>query len=87
MTSSFSVQRRSISPPTVPPVARFRELPAVGLGFCFRSEQWGSAEMIRDLFIAFVVLILTLILTVTATTWLNVSPRLSVQQVEASLAR
>jgi hypothetical protein len=39
--------------------------------------------MIRDLFIAFVVLILT----VTATTWLNVSPRLSVQQVEASLAR
>jgi hypothetical protein len=39
--------------------------------------------MIRDLFIAFAVLILT----VTATTWLNVGPRLSVQQVEASLAR
>jgi hypothetical protein len=39
--------------------------------------------MIRDLFIAFVVLILT----VTATTWLNVSPRLSVRQVEASLAK
>ena len=43
----------------------------------------GGAEIIRDLFIAFVVLILT----VTATTWLNVSPHLSVQQVEASLAR
>ena len=62
---------------------RFRELPAVGLGFCWIGTIEGGAEMIRDLFIAFVVLILT----VTATTWLNVSPRLSVQQVEASLAR
>lgn len=39
--------------------------------------------MIRDLFIALAVLILT----VTATAWLNSSPRLSVQQVEASVAR
>jgi hypothetical protein len=39
--------------------------------------------MIRELFTAFVVLIMT----VTATAWLNGGPRLSVQQVEASLAR
>jgi hypothetical protein len=39
--------------------------------------------MIRDLFIAFVMLILT----VTATVWVNSGPRLRVQQVEASLAR
>ncbi len=39
--------------------------------------------MIRDLFIAVAVLILT----VTATAWLNSGPRLSVQQVEASVAR
>ena len=51
--------------------------------FCWIGTIEGGADMIRDLFIAFVVLILT----VTATTWLNVSPRLSVQQVEASLAR
>jgi hypothetical protein len=37
----------------------------------------------RELFMAFVVLIMT----VTATAWLNGRPRLSVQQVEASLAR
>ena len=43
----------------------------------------GGAEMIRDLFIALMILILT----VTATAWLNGGPRLSVQQVEASLAR
>ena len=43
----------------------------------------GGAEMIRDLFIAVVMLILT----VTATAWLNGGSRLSVQQVEASLAR
>ena len=43
----------------------------------------GGAEMIRELFIAFVMLILT----VTATAWLNSGPRLSIQQVEASLAR
>jgi hypothetical protein len=35
--------------------------------------------MIRDLFIAFVMLILT----VAATAWVNTGPRLSVQQVEA----
>lgn len=40
--------------------------------------------MIRDLFIAFVVLIIT----VTATAaWVNSGPRLSVQHVEANLAR
>jgi hypothetical protein len=39
--------------------------------------------MIRELFIAFGVLIMT----ATATAWLNGGPRLSVQQVEASLAR
>jgi hypothetical protein len=39
--------------------------------------------MIRDLFLALVMLILT----VTATAWLNGSPRLGVQQIEASLAR
>jgi hypothetical protein len=39
--------------------------------------------MIRELFIATVVLIIT----VTATAWLNGGPRLSVQQVEASLAK
>jgi hypothetical protein len=41
--------------------------------------------MIRELFIAFVVLIIT----VAATGWLNGGPRLSVQQVrvEASLAK
>jgi len=43
----------------------------------------GGVEMIRELLIAFVVLIIT----VTATAWLNGGPRLSVQQVEASLAR
>ena len=59
------------------------ELPAVVLGFCCTGTIEGDAEMIRDLFIAFVVLFLT----VTATAWLNVGPRLSVQQVEASLAR
>jgi hypothetical protein len=42
-----------------------------------------GAEMIRDLFIAFVMLVLT----VAATAWGNSGPRLSVQQVEASLAR
>ena len=39
--------------------------------------------MIRDLFIAFVVLIIT----VTATAWVNSGPRLSAQHVEANLAR
>ena len=39
--------------------------------------------MIRDLFIALVVLTLT----VAATAWVNSGPRLSVQQVEASMAR
>jgi hypothetical protein len=39
--------------------------------------------MIRDLFIAFVMLVLT----VAATAWVNSGPRLSVQQLEASLAR
>ena len=39
--------------------------------------------MIRERLIAAVVLIIT----VTATAWLNGGPRLSVQQVEASLAR
>ena len=39
--------------------------------------------MIRDLFIALVVLFLT----VTATALLNSGPRLSVQQVEANLAK
>jgi hypothetical protein len=39
--------------------------------------------MIRELLIAAVVLIIT----VTATAWLNGGPQLSVQQVEASLAR
>jgi hypothetical protein len=39
--------------------------------------------MIRELLIAAV----ALIITVTATAWLNGGPRLSVQQVEASLAR
>ena len=39
--------------------------------------------MIRELLIAAVVLIIT----VTATAWLNGGPLLSVQQVEASLAR
>ena len=44
----------------------------LGLLFRWIKTIEGGAEMIRDLFIAFVVLILT----VTATTWLNVSPRL-----------
>ena len=39
--------------------------------------------MIRELLIAAVVLIIT----VTATAWLNGGTRLSVQQIEASLAR
>jgi hypothetical protein len=39
--------------------------------------------MIRDLFIAIVMLSLT----VAATAWVNSGPRLSVQQLEASLAR
>lgn len=39
--------------------------------------------MIRDLFLALAMLILT----VTAAAWLNVTPRLGVQQIEASLAR
>jgi hypothetical protein len=39
--------------------------------------------MIRELLVAFVVLIIT----VTAIAWLDGGPRLSVQQVEASLAR
>ena len=39
--------------------------------------------MIRDLFIALVVLFLT----VTATAWLNSGPRLSIQRVEANLTR
>ena len=39
--------------------------------------------MIRDLFIALVILIVT----VTATAWVNGRPKLTVQQVEASLAR
>jgi hypothetical protein len=38
--------------------------------------------MIRDLFIACVMLIIT----VTATAWMNSGPKLIVQQVEASLA-
>jgi hypothetical protein len=39
--------------------------------------------MIRDLLIAIVMLMLTL----AATAWVNSGPRLSVQQLEASLAR
>jgi hypothetical protein len=39
--------------------------------------------MIRELFIALVVLFLT----VTVVAWFSAGPRLSVQQVEASLAR
>jgi hypothetical protein len=39
--------------------------------------------MIRDLFIAFVMLTLA----VAATAWVNSGPRLSVQQLEASLVR
>jgi|GEM_PF-2416582 hypothetical protein len=39
--------------------------------------------MIRDLFLALAMLILT----VTATAWLSGSPRLGVQQIEASLTR
>jgi hypothetical protein len=41
------------------------------------------AEMIRELFIAFVVLSLT----VTVAAWFGSGPRLSVQQVEANLGR
>jgi hypothetical protein len=51
--------------------------------FCWTGTIEGGAEVIRELIIAFVVLIIT----VTATAWLNGGPRLSVQQVEASLAR
>jgi hypothetical protein len=45
----------------------------------------GDSEMIRELFIAFVVLIIT----VASTAWLNAGPRRNVQQVqvEASLAK
>jgi hypothetical protein len=39
--------------------------------------------MMRDLFIAFVMLIVT----VTATAWVNSGPKLTVQHVEASLAK
>jgi hypothetical protein len=61
------------------------ELPAVGLGFCWTGTIQGDAEMIRELFLAFMVLIIT----VAATAWLNGGPRLSAQQVqvEASLAK
>jgi hypothetical protein len=61
------------------------ELPPVDLGFCWTGTIKGDSEMIRELFIAFVVLIIT----VAATAWLNGGPRLSVQQVqvEASLAK
>ena len=59
------------------------ELPTVDFCCCRIGTIEGGAEMIRDLFIAFVMLILT----VTATVWVNSGPRLSVQQVEASLAR
>jgi hypothetical protein len=50
---------------------------------CIVPLPWRDTAMIRELFTAFVVLIMT----VTATAWLNGGPRLSVQQVEASLAR
>ena len=61
------------------------ELPAVDLGFCWTGTIKEDSEMIRELFIALVLLIIT----VAATAWLNGGPRLSVQQVqvEASLAK
>jgi hypothetical protein len=56
---------------------------ALRLRCCWIGTIEGGAQMIRDLFIAFVMLILT----VAATAWINSGARLSVQQMEASLAK
>jgi hypothetical protein len=50
--------------------------------FLLDRNYQGVAEMIRDLFIA----LLIMIVAVTATVWVNSGPKLTVQQVEASLA-
>lgn len=56
---------------------------SVGSGQRPIAKRRGGREMIRELFIAFV--LLSLIVTVTA--WFRGGPQLSVQKVEANLAR
>jgi hypothetical protein len=48
-----------------------------------RLTAFGDAEMIRELFMA--LLLLALLVPIVA--WLDSKPRLSVQQIEASLAK